>query len=188
MMTTFPELSDDLIRIVPFTESHLSRQYIGWLNDPEVVRYSEQRHLRHTLKSCRRYLEAQQVSANYFLAVHVSALADRHVGNLGVSVDIHNRTADLSILIGDKSQWNTGVGTRAWMLTLETLLTRLKFRLVTAGTMEPNQPMIGLMKRSGMNIDGILPRRFLWEGREVGLVMASTHQKNLRGAHARRGS
>ena len=45
--------------------------------------------------------------------------------------------------------------------------------MVVAGTMEVNEPMINLMKSSGMKIDCVLPGRFIFEEREVGLLWAS---------------
>lgn len=173
MKRKFPEITDGVIRILPFDERHLNENYISWLNDIEVVRYSEQRHKTHTIESCTKYYEDQKNSENYFLAVELVEKERRHVGNIGVSVDSLNNVADLSIIIGDKSMWGTGVGSRAWSLALNAILYDLNFRMVTAGTMESNKPMINLMKRSGMNIDGILPRRFMLEGNEVGFVAAS---------------
>ena len=87
--------------------------------------------------------------------------------------DINNNAADLSIIIGDQQVWGKGVGSRAWMASLKILIETLGFRVVTAGTMEVNEPMVKLMKASGMQIQGIIPRRFLWEGFEVGMVVAS---------------
>jgi ribosomal-protein-alanine N-acetyltransferase len=178
MKLNFPEITDGVVHILNFSESHLNQKYVSWLNDIEVVRFSEQRHIKHTLKSCQRYYEDQKNSNNYFLAIELTGEKARHIGNLGISVNYENKIADLSIIIGDKSSWGSGAGSRAWSLALNTLLYDLNFRIVTAGTMEVNKPMINLMKRSGMSIDGILPARFLFEGNEVGLVAASIINKD----------
>ena len=169
----FPECFDNKIRIVEFSKKHLTQQYVDWLNDPEVVYYSEQRHHKHTLASCLDYFESQRRSQNYFLAIEVINSNDRHVGNIGVAVDPFNSLADVSIIIGEKSVWGTGIASRAWGLVLDVLIKKLDFKLVTAGTMETNIPMIRLMKRSGMTIDAILPNRFVGENKRIGLVAAS---------------
>lgn len=175
-MTTrpFPEFVSEAVRVVPFQPRHLTEQYVAWLNDPEVVRFSEQRHRTHTLETCRGYAESQWASSNYFLAVE-TADGSRHVGNIGVLVDRPNRLADVSIVIGDRSVWGSGLATRAWCATLDALTGPLEFRKVIAGTMEVNQPMLRLMERSGMRVEAIVPRYFVWEGRQVGLVLASTY-------------
>lgn len=170
----FPVLSDGDIRVVPFTKKHITEKYVSWLNDPLVVRYSEQRHRNHTLKTCENYYFLQQNTPNYFLAIEVER--DKlfsHVGNIGVAVDLNNHTADMAILLGDRRVWGTGVGGRAWIAVMRTLMYTLGFRVITAGTMSVNEPMLALLKRSGMEIDGSTPERFLWEGKVVDMVMAS---------------
>jgi len=169
----FPECYDEKVKVVEFSERHLTERYVGWLNDPEVVRYSEQRHHRHTLFTCIDYFEFQKRSPNYFLAIELIDSNILHIGNIGVEVDQFNNKADVSIIIGEKSVWGTGVASRAWGLVMNVLIQKLDFRLVTTGTMETNVPMIKLIKRSKMTIDAILPNRFIYEDKQVGLVAAS---------------
>ena len=170
----FPEVSNGDVRLTDFTVDHLTEGYISWLNDPEVVRYSEQRHKTHTFDSCETHLHEKVFSDDHFLAIEVGGHGpDHHVGNMGISVDLKNSVADLSIMVGAKGYWGTGVGSRAWCLAIHTLFERLDFRLITAGTMSVNKPMQKLFKRSNMQIDAVLPERFLWEGELVDLVVAS---------------
>ena len=175
----FPECSDDKIRIVDFSEGHLTERYVSWLNDPEVVRYSEQRHHQHTLTTCLNYFNSQRNSPNFFLAIELKDDDNLHIGNMGVEIDNYNNKADVSILIGEKNIWGTGVATRAWGLALNALTLELGYRLVTAGTMETNIPMINLMIRCGMTIDAILPKRFILDSKQIGLVSASYYPVNV---------
>ena len=175
----FPTISDNVVNVMEFELRHLTPRYVGWLNDPETVQFSEQRHSVHTIESCRRYFEAQQKSENYFLAIEKTGAEPRHIGNMGVTVDRNNQTADLSILIGERDLRGKGLGFRAWSLVMDACFRHLGFRFVTAGSMETNSPMIRVFQKSGMNIDAILPQRFLWNGREVGMVAASGHSSRI---------
>lgn len=176
----FPKMTDGFVRIVPFNENHLNEKYVSWLNDKDVVRYSEQRHFKHSLESCKRYFENQKLSDNYFLAIELIGKENRHVGNIGLSVNNENNIIDLSIIVGDKTVWGSGIGTAAWSLALKGIFNNLNFRMVTAGTMGLNEPMLKLIKRSGMKIDGILPNRFIFEERYVDLVIASVTKDNYK--------
>jgi len=70
MITDFPlEVIDNELRICHFTSNHLTKRYVNWLNDPEVVRFSEQRHFNHTFKSCSNYYLNQLKTDNLFLAI-----------------------------------------------------------------------------------------------------------------------
>lgn len=174
----FPEVVSGSLRIVEFGEQHLTPRYVSWLNDPETVRFSEQRHRKHTLESCRKYFVEQLASPNFFLAIEEFAEGIGHVGNMGVTLDANNCTADISILIGEKTSRGRGLGLRAWKAVLDTCFDQLGVRLVTAGTMEANRPMVRIIEKSGMSIDAVLPRRFLWEGSETSLVLAALHARS----------
>jgi hypothetical protein len=42
----------------PFEAADINATYLGWLNDPEVTRYSNQRFHQHTPESCAANLES----------------------------------------------------------------------------------------------------------------------------------
>lgn len=176
-MTAFAPIGFQDFRIIQFGEKHLTPRYVGWLNDPEVVRYSEQRHRTHDVKSCRDYFQSMQSDASLFLAVEMHDPGVGHVGNISIAFDPANQSADLSIMIGEKRVWGTGLASQAWGAVVDELLGNLAVRRVTAGTMGINLPMIKLMERSGMEIDAVWPRHFLWEGQEVDLVLASKYRE-----------
>jgi len=172
----FPEILSGDLRIVEFSESHLTPRYVSWLNDPETVRFSEQRHRVHTIDSCRDYFVSQSASNNYFLAIEETSAGLGHIGNVGVTMDIHNHSADISIIIGEKQQRGRGFGLTAWNAVLNACFDQLKLRIITAGTMEPNHSMVRVFEKSGMIIEAVLSKRFLWEGSETGMVLASIHR------------
>ena len=93
-MVTLAEIRSPRLRIVPFEERHLTERYVGWLNDPEVVRYSEQRHRRHDLESCREYFEQMRQSGSYFSAIEEMQGQHGHIGNMTVSADAANGLAE----------------------------------------------------------------------------------------------
>lgn len=170
---SFPTLKFPGGRVVPFEERHLTARYVAWLNDRGRTRFSEQRHRTHTLESCRCYFESFRGSSDWFLAIESDEPALGHVGNLSVAVDGPNRVADVSILIGDPRAAGKGLATGAWCAVLDELLGHQRMRKVTAGTMALNEPMLRLMQRSGMIIEGRRAGQFLCEGAAVDLVMAA---------------
>ena len=172
----FRPLNLGSLLISSFRDELLTERYVGWLNDPEVVRYSEQRHRVHSLESCSSYLEGMRSEGSLFLAIETVHGEPLHIGNISVSIDAPNKSADLSIMIGDKGVWGRGYASMAWTSVMEYLLYEAGLRRVTAGTMEVNEPMVRLIKRSGMLIDCVRPRHFLWENLEVALVGASRFQ------------
>ena len=64
-----PNLDLPRCRVMRFSADQDSEKYVAWLNDPEVVRFSEQRHYQHTAESCRVYFKSQGNSSGLFLAI-----------------------------------------------------------------------------------------------------------------------
>ncbi|HEV2145971.1 MAG TPA: GNAT family N-acetyltransferase [Longimicrobiaceae bacterium] len=161
------------LRIEPFTDEHLTERYVGWLNDPEVVRYSDQRQRAHTLESCRAYMESFRGTPHHFWAIVARDPALGHIGNVNAYVAEEHRVADVGILVGERGAWGAGFGTEAWIAVCDHLLRAGGMRKVTAGTLEVNRPMLVVMQRAGMVPDGRRVRQSLFEGREVDVVHAA---------------
>lgn len=162
-------LESPRLRLEPFAERHLTPEYVAWLNDPDVTRFSEQRFRSHTLDTCRAYVAGVAAGPGRLWAI-VSKTDGTHIGNIAISVDPNHRVADVSILVGEKAVWGRGFGLEAWNLVLDFAFGRLKMRKVTAGTLACNHAMLSIMRRSGMTEEGRRIRQCLVEGEEVDVV------------------
>lgn len=85
-MPPSPVLRTSRLRLEPFAEPHLTERYVGWLNDPDVVRFSEQRHRRHTLASCEAYWRSFEGTPNHFWAIVADDASLGHIGNINTGM------------------------------------------------------------------------------------------------------
>lgn len=152
MATIFNTLLGSKVLLRPFAATGITTEYISWLNDPQVVKYSNQRFICHTEESCRRYLDSFTNTPNLFLSIQRKA-DDRAVGTMVAYVFPHHKRADISIMIGNRSVWGGGIGQDAWNTLLNWFIEQRRIRKVTAGAMRCNLPMIKLMERSGMTLE-----------------------------------
>jgi ribosomal-protein-alanine N-acetyltransferase len=166
-------LTAERIELRPFSEHFLTERYVGWLNDKETVRYSEQRHRTHTLESCRSYAASFVSSPHYFWAIVANDPSHGHIGNITATIDTANRTADLAIMVGDSAARGQRYGLEAWQRACRFLLEDAGLRKVSAGTMEINEPMIRIMRASGMIEEGRRRRQFLVDGKPVDAVLVA---------------
>ncbi|MBL8287799.1 MAG: GNAT family N-acetyltransferase [Rubrivivax sp.] len=149
------------VRLRPFTAADITDTYVSWLNDPEVVRYSNQRFVRHTRASCHRYFEGFAAgSPNLFASLRVakadaSERGEIPVGTLTAYRSLQHGTADVGILLGERTVWGQGIGLEAWQLLTDWLLTTPGLRKVTAGTLACNAAMLAVAERSGMRREGV---------------------------------
>lgn len=149
---------------------------MGWLNDPVVMQYSEQRHATHTLDSCRQYFRSFEASPHYLWAVEL--IGGRHIGNLQAHIDLPNQLAGISILMGHPACRGNRYGEEAFRRVCRFLFEQEQIRKITAGTMSVNIPMLKLMDRMGMVDDGIRTSHYLYSGRPVDVVYKALFQKD----------
>lgn len=167
-MSAGAELRTPLLVLAPFGPEHLGQRYVSWLNDPEVVRHSEQRHRAHSLESCRAYVESFTGSPSGLWAMLTRQGA--HVGNVTAAVDAPNAVAELGILIGERAHWGRGLATQAWAALADHLFRERGLRKIVAGAMAENTGMLRVADKLGMAPDGRRARHFLLDGREVDAV------------------
>ena len=154
------------IKLEQFTRGHITPQYISWLNDRELVKYSEQRHYKHTFKTCLEYYKSFIGSSNLFYAV-TDAESNEHVGNITAFIDVHNKVADIGILI---AKGNQGYGLAAWKMMIQILFYEKKIRKITAGTMATNHTMIKIFEKSNMQKEYVQKRQFIRNNNEIDLI------------------
>jgi RimJ/RimL family protein N-acetyltransferase len=162
-------LKGEKVLLRSFTASDINDTYIGWLNDPDVVRFSNQRFLKHDQDTSSRYLASFEGTDNLFIGVR--RLHDSNpIGTMTAYVSHHHGTVDAGILIGDKSVWGMGYGQDAWNTLTNWLLAREDIRKLTAGTLACNHGMIKLMERSGMHHEATRKEQEIVEGQAVDIL------------------
>ncbi|MCF7970996.1 MAG: GNAT family N-acetyltransferase [Methylococcaceae bacterium] len=153
------------VSLVTFTEYYISPEYIGWLNDKVVMRYSNQRFYEHTLESSRRYLASFEAADNLFLAIVFEGVL---VGTMTAYISKSHQVADLGILLSPQV-WGQGFGLDAWQ-TLMNYLLSLGIRKITGGTLRCNTAMLSIMQRSGMIPDGVRRAQEMIEGQPMDIL------------------
>jgi RimJ/RimL family protein N-acetyltransferase len=169
-MVASSDINTNRLLITSFTERHLSSRYVGWLNDPDVIQFSEQRHKSHNVESCRLYWQSFHNTPNYFWAIEEVKYGYGHIGNINAYVNKIHNIADVGIMIGDKRLWRNNYGLEAWIAVFKFLFRQLNLRKITAGAISVNFAMLNMMKKAGMVPDGIRGKQFIFNDQEVDIV------------------
>lgn len=153
------QLRGQTVTLHAFTEADINSDYVGWLNDRELMKYSNQRFRNHSAASCRDYLASFAGTRNLFMAI-------RHEGRLVGTMTVYRApshgTADIGLLVGAGGQ-GRGWGRDAWGTMLDYLL-RSGTRKVTGGTLRCNVAMVRIMQACGMQPDGVRQAQELVDG------------------------
>ena len=135
----------------PFAVAHITPQYLTWLNDPEVNRYSRRFGLTTSEDDARRYIASLAPGE---VILRIETPAHGHVGNIKYGpVDLSNSRADISILIGERRVWGQGIATAAIYLVARHLFGQRGLNRLEAGSANP--AFLRVVAKLGWHIEGI---------------------------------
>lgn len=152
-----PTIETERLVLYPYTWA--TQEHVNWLNDQEVVRYSEQRHSFHTLPTQTAYLAAIPTDSH----IWVIKRDNSDIGTLTAYIDHHNGVANMGIMIGDRSAWGKGYGAEAWKAVMDWLFAG-GIRKIECGCMSANRPMWRLAEKCGMRMEAVKFDHFILDG------------------------
>jgi ribosomal-protein-alanine N-acetyltransferase len=164
-----PPLSTFNLVLVPYEQRMLRQQHIDWLNNPETMKYSEQRHRKHTMDTQRVYLWTFPKNSHIWLIEYGPPPTPelKAIGTITAYIDEPNKTANMGILLGERH--GEGHGLAAWTTVMDFLFAN-GIRKVEAGCMSVNDRMRILCTKAHMTIEGVSANHFLFEGKPCDLI------------------
>lgn len=140
--------------------------YVEWMNDIEVTRYTEQRFHKTTLDDITSYLEkmAQSPSALFYGIYENSKL----IGTIKLDgINAQHLTANLSYLIGSKKHWGQGIATVAIAEMSKVGFNILGLEKISAGVYVKNNASIRVLEKNGFYLDGVRKAQFIYENERI---------------------
>lgn len=164
------EITSNRLYIREIEQNDISDEYISWLNNKDLLKYSLQSQKKHDYISSKNFLKKTKKDGDIIFAIFYNKLSKVHIGNIGVSFYEYNNSADLSILIGNQSYHNKGIALEAWNIIMDFIFTKFKVRKVTAGAVLQNIAMVKLAKSSGMIEDGLRSKHYVINNIEYDII------------------
>ena len=141
------------IELREFRPSDVTREYVDWMNDPEVVEYTRQADRLHSMESVTRYAKEQLASKteHFFGIFHEGS----HIGNIKLGpVDSERACAEIGYIIGRKDYWNKGVASAVVRAVADFGLGELGLGKIEAGCDEENVASVKALRNAGFEIEG----------------------------------
>lgn len=164
MTPTLPNKQYDVVLHPLYEAIEDSEEY---LNDPILMKYSEQRHGHHTAEMMEQYVKSFDHHNDHIW--RISTPGWQAVGTITARRDVNNKIANLGILVWSQG---SGFGTRAWQIVSDWLLSD-GIRKIEAGTMAANGAMLRIFERTGMHYEAKIKDHFLLDGKPTDLIMAA---------------
>jgi ribosomal-protein-alanine N-acetyltransferase len=157
-----PLATGERVELRLLTEEDATDEYVGWMRDRQVTRYLESRFGEHSIDSVREFVRSNAGRDDTLLVAIVERASGRHVGNVKVGpLSPHHGTADLGLMIGDRSAWGRGYGSEAIALAADLAFERLGARKLTAGCYSGNAGSAAAFRRAGWIEEGSRPAQYL---------------------------
>lgn len=162
-------LSTARLTLRPLTKA--TPRQVAWLRDPDVVRFSEQRHKEPSLSTQLRYVASFGGRSRIWGIYHVES--GLHIGNITARHDEPNNVSEIGILIGERHLWGKGYGSEAWNAVCTWLLDRDGggVRKLEAGCMKTNEGMLRIIRKAKFVQEGEWLGHFLVQGAPVSALM-----------------
>lgn len=146
--------------------SDVNDNYYRWMNDPEVVKYTESRYFAVSRESLEDYVkEKQKDTDNIFLAI-VLKENHQHIGNIKLGpINWIHRFADLGIIVGEKDYWGRGYAAEAIKLVTDFAFSTLNLHKLTAGCYNVNQAATKTFEKAGFVVEATRKKHYFFDGK-----------------------
>lgn len=165
-MKTADEIRTERLVLVTHLPSLVTPEQVAWLNDKEVVKYSEQRHVEHCIHTQKEYVRWKAWDGPIWLI----RLDGQDIGTIAAIINETNNYAEMGILIGRKDLYGKGYATEAWGAVMQWLFDK-GIRKIECGCMAGNMGMRQVAKNCGMICEGSREDHFLLDGKPHDLVI-----------------
>jgi len=139
----------------------MSNRYHEWLNDKEVVLYSDNQYKKFTKEDQIKYITSITNSKNTML--YGIFKENLHIGNIQISnIDSVNKRAEVSYLIGEKKYWGKGVASYAISEIINIARDKLKLNRLYAGVASQNIASAKALKKNGFSLEAIQKEHLIY--------------------------
>jgi RimJ/RimL family protein N-acetyltransferase len=140
--------------------------WYGWFNDKDTTEFMQQRYFPNTLNSQIEYYRQVIALSKTKIQLGIVPLdCDHIIGVVSLSgIDLLNRKAEFSIIIGEKDMRGKGYAVEATRLIVDHGFRRLGLNKIWLGVDESNSDAINCYRKVGFQVNGTLPEDVFLDG------------------------
>ena len=156
-------LETERLLLCPLTKSYCTEDYLGWINNDEVLRFLETKR-GSTIQDLKEYLHSIEINKIFAWAIVIKE-TDKHIGNIKIDpIDSKHGYGEYGIMMGDRDSWGQGYAKEASKRVLMYCFETLKLRKVNLGVLKNNLRAVKLYYSLGFVKEGIYKEHKVHEG------------------------
>ena len=155
-----------LVKLRVLEIKDISDEYINWLNDYEVVKFTNQKFLKHDYAKVRDFVRKMKKSKeNILYGIYFD---NTHVGNIKIGpIDFNNKNSQISYFLGSRKHWGLGIVSEAIRQILLIAKNDLKLKKISAYVVDKNIGSISVLKKNKFIYEGNLKKYFVMKNRRL---------------------
>ena len=148
--------------IKPITHNEINQNYVSWLNDNEINKFLETRHLEQTEIKVVDYINFLRNINNCDLFSIFDKETNCHIGNLTITSFNTNKngSVDFGIMIGDKMSRSIGIGAEVMISFIDFIFSYNIIERISAGAASENFKSCKTLESIGFKREGVIRKVF----------------------------
>ena len=148
----------------------ISDEYVSWLNDYEIVRFTDQRFYKHNRENVIEYIN-EKYNSNVDLLFGIF-LDHHHIGNIKLGpIDFNNKVSEISYFIGRKEMWGKGLMEQVICAVVDIAFNDVGLEKVVASTTATNMASVRVLEKCGFFVEGKRVKQALYEGERIDYIL-----------------
>ena len=159
-------------------EGDVSKDYISWLNDYEVSKYTQQRFIEHNFKRVKDFvMQKLRSSVDILFGIFYN---NTHIGNIKLGpIRWEHKSAEISYFIGDKNFWRKGIASNVVKRVVEYAVNDLFLEKINSAYIEPNRGSAKVLKKCGFLVEGERVSEMMFENERTNLILVGLVVKHI---------
>ena len=148
------------------SSKNISLDYIKWMNDPEVVQFTEQKYKKHTRNNISFFL--RETNKDNFSEIYGIFFEKILIGTIKIGkINNIHKTAEISYIIGNKKFWNMGIATIVVKKICDYIFKKLKLKKIIAGTYSVAIGSQKILIKNGFKLEGVLKKQIFYKNKRI---------------------
>ena len=134
-------------------------EWVNWLNNPKVSKFSLRRLTKHTANSQKKFIKQKLKDNNckLFLIKYLNF----YVGVIELAnIEYNNKNCEIRYLIGNPNLWGKGLASESIKLASDYAFKKLKIKTIYADTHQDNIASQKVLKKNNFKVQGKIKNFF----------------------------
>ena len=172
-------IKENQIILKELTIKDYSKKYLKWMNDKDIQKFTEQRHIKHSKKSIIQFIKNKKKSKNeflygIFLKTNKNDIKANHLGNIKLGpIDFYNKNTFISYFIGEKKLMGKNIMTCAINKVLKISKYKFGLKKVYASFIKNNIGSMKVLKKNKFYKEAEFKKHIVFQNKRVNNVYYS---------------